>query len=298
MKRKGLGSANETGINAQWTLTQHETAKLATERLVAAEEDPLADQVKTWWSMESYASNCSACGRSKEDDKALEMLKATTKFGGERYEIELLWKNAKPHLPNNYSSAVTQLKSLERRLEKNENLKQGYKETIDVDVQKGFVRNLDEAELENTKSDLQWYVPHLPVLNPNKPDKKRRVCNAASKFAGVSLDDNLMAGPDLLQSLIEIIFRFREKQIALTADVEATFLQVKAPPADCKVFQFLWRENNTEPISVYEYGRHILELRVRQHVSTMLCNKSEETAQATMGWSQVQLTEFSIWMTL
>ena len=238
-------------------LPQQETAKLATESLVAAEVDPLADQVKSWWSMESYASNCSASGRSKEDDKAIEMLKATTKFDGERYEVRLLWKNAKPILPNNYSSAVSQLKSLERRLEKDENLKQRYKETIGVDVQKGFVRILDEAELENTKSDLQWYVPHLPVLNPNKPDKVRRVCNAASKFGGVSLNDSLMAGPDFLQSLIGIIFRFREKQIALTADVEAMFLQVKVPPADCKVLRFLWRENNTEPISVYEYGRHI-----------------------------------------
>ena len=163
-------------------LPQQETAKLATESLVPAEVDPLADQVKTWWSMESYASNCSASGRSKEDDKALEMLKAITKFDGERYEVGLLWKNAKPHLPNNYSSAVSQLKSLERRLEKDESLKQRYKETIDKDVQKGLVRILDEAEFESTKTDLQWYVPHLPVLNPNKPDKVRRVCDAASKF--------------------------------------------------------------------------------------------------------------------
>ena len=73
-------------------LPQHETGKLATESLVAAEVDPLADQVKTWWSMESYASNCSASGRSKEDDRTLEMLKATTKFDGERYEVRLLWK--------------------------------------------------------------------------------------------------------------------------------------------------------------------------------------------------------------
>ena len=61
-------------------------------------------------------------------------------------------------MPNNYSSAVSQLKSLERRLEKDENLKQRYKETIDVDVQKGFVRILDEAEIENTKTDLPSVV--------------------------------------------------------------------------------------------------------------------------------------------
>ena len=118
-------------------LPQHETANFEIEILVAAEVDPLADQVKSWWSMESNASNSSVFERTKEDDKTLEMPKATTKFDGERFEVGLFWKNAKPHLPNNYSSAVSQLKSLERRLEKNENLKQRYKETIDVDVQKG-----------------------------------------------------------------------------------------------------------------------------------------------------------------
>ena len=186
------------------------------------------------------------------------MFETTTKFDGERYEVGLLWKNAKAHLPpKNYNSAVGQLKSLKRRLEKNDNLKRRYKKTIDVDVQKGFVRIRDEAELENTITDLQWCVPHLSVLNPNKRDKVRRVCNAASKFGGVSLSENLMAGSDLPQSLIGIILKFMEKQIALTPDVEAMFLLVKVPPADCKVLRFLWRETNTDPISVYEFRGHI-----------------------------------------
>ena len=83
------------------------------------------------------------------------------------------------------------------------------------------------------------------------------MCNAASKFRGISLNDNLLTGPDLLQNLIGIIFRFREQKIAITADIEAMFLQVKVPPEDCKVLRFLWRDNPNEPIKVYEYGRHI-----------------------------------------
>ena len=206
-------------------LPQHETSKFATENLVAAEVDLLADQVKTWWSMESYASNCSVSGRSKEDNKDLEILKATTKFDGERNEVGLHWKNAKSHSPNNYSSAVSQLKYLAHRLEKDENFRQRYQETIDEDVKKNR-ESSGRNRARNTKRDLQWYVPHLPVLNPNKPDKARRVCNAASKFGGVSLNENLMAGPDLLKSLTGVIFK---KQVALTADVEAMFLQVKVP---------------------------------------------------------------------
>ena len=33
-------------------------------------------------------------------------------------------------------------------------------------------------------------------------------------------------------------------------------------PADCKVLKCLWRENNTEPISVCEYGRHIFGAKI------------------------------------
>ena len=83
------------------------------------------------------------------------------------------------------------------------------------------------------------------------------MCNVASKFRGISLNDNLLTGPDLLQNLIGIIFRFREQRVAITADIEAMFLQVKVPPEDCKVLRFLWRDNPNEPVNVYEYGRHI-----------------------------------------
>ena len=149
------------------------------------------------------------------------------------------------------------MKSLEYRLEKKPELKKLYQDSNKVDAEKGFVRILKQEELEATKLERQWYVPHHPVENLNKPGKLRRVCNAASKFRGISLNDNLSTGPDLLQNLIGIIFRFREKKIAITADIEAMFLQVKVPPEECKVLRFLWRDNPKEPVKVYEYGRHI-----------------------------------------
>ena len=92
--------------------------------------------------------------KSKEDEKAREMLKATTKFDGERYEVGLLWRNLTTHLPNNYSSAASQMKSLECRLETDPQLKKRNQDTIEVDVEKVFVRILDVVKLENTKTDL------------------------------------------------------------------------------------------------------------------------------------------------
>ena len=66
------------------------------------------------------------------------------------------------------------------------------------------------------------------------------------------MNDNFLTGPDLLQNLIGIIFRFREQKIAITADTE-----VNVSPEDFEVLRFAWRDNRNEPVEVYEYGRYM-----------------------------------------
>ena len=107
----------------------------------------------------------------------------------------------------------------------------------------------------------EWYLPHHPVLNSNKPGKVRRVCNAASKYKEVCLNDKLIAGPDLLHGLIGTIFRFREGPIALTADIESMFLQVQIPEQDRSCLKFLWRPRANEPVQIYDYQRHVFEAK-------------------------------------
>ena len=161
-------------------------------------------------------------------------MEQTTRFNGERYEVGLLWREDEVKLPNNFYSGMGQLRSLERRLHNDETLKKRYQETIDTDVNAGYVRKVDLAELNETKDKLQWYLPHHPVINSHKPEKVRRLCNAAAKYQSVALNDKLLSGPDLLQRLIGFIFRFREHQIALSADIEAMFLQAAVPNEDSR----------------------------------------------------------------
>ena len=103
----------------------------------------------------------------------------------------------------------------------------------------------------------EWYLPHHPVLNPNKPGKVRSVCNAASKYKDICLNDKLLAGPDLLHGLMGTIFRFREGPIALTADIESMFLKMQVPEQDRSCLRFLWRSRTNEPVQIYEYQRHV-----------------------------------------
>ena len=85
----------------------------------------------------------------------------------------------------------------------------------------------------------------------------RRVLNGAAKFHGTSLNKSLLTGPDLLQNLIHVILRFRQHQFAVSADIEAMFLQVGVPDCDQPSLRFLWREDPTTNVVVYKYTRHI-----------------------------------------
>ena len=207
--------------------------------------------------METYSYVCTVTGKSKEEKRALSILETTTKHNSERYEVRLLWAQDEPSLPNNYFSAYQLIFSMEKRLEKDVELKTAYKATIEKDLESNFVRRLDEKEASETENGMQWYLPHHPVKHPHKSGKVRRVCNAASKFRGVSLNDKLLSGPDLLRNLVAIVFRFREHKIAITADIESKFLQVAVPKEQCKYLRFLRRDKGSDTFGICEYTRHV-----------------------------------------
>ena len=93
-------------------------------------------------------------------------------------------------------------------------------------------------------------------------------------------------GTDLLQNLVEIFFRFREHQIALTADIEAMILQVKLPPQECQVLRLLQRSKPEDNIGVYEFTRHVFGARNSQtcandpHLQAGIHNKESHTIAA------------------
>ena len=209
------------------------------------EDVKVAENIQTWWDIETYASKINVVSLSKKELQAQKMPESTTKFTGERYEVGMLWSEPEQILPNNYSSALGQLYSLERRFQRDPNLKSLYEQSIDTDVEKGFVKILEESEVKGTFGK-ERYLPHHPVLNPNKPGKVRRVCNAASKYKEVCLNE-----------LIGTIFRFREEPIALTADIESMFLQVQVPKQDRSCLRFLWRPRTNEPVQINEYQRYV-----------------------------------------
>ena len=106
-----------------------------------------------------------------------------------------------------------------------------------------FVRAEVEEERDSSVPEEEqnvWYIPHYPVLNPNKRDKVRIVYDCAAKSKGVSLNEKLMKGPDLVNRLVGVLLRFRNERIAIVSDITGMFHQVICAPEDRDCLRFLW----------------------------------------------------------
>ena len=130
------------------------------------------------------------------------------------------------------------LESTKRKLKCDEELAKKYCNIIEDYVNKGYARKLTREEA-SALTPKQWFLPHHPVRNPNKPDKVRIVMDT------LSLNDKLHTGPDLLNSLVGVLSRFREQRVGLAADIKAMFHQVQIIKEDQPALRFLWR--NLEP---------------------------------------------------
>ena len=78
------------------------------------------------------------------------------------------------------------------------------------------------------------------MLNPKKPEKVRIVFDCAATYCGKSLNDNVLQGPDFTNSLVGVLLRFRQESVALMADVESMFHQVRVHLRDGDALRFLW----------------------------------------------------------
>ncbi|KAG5677991.1 hypothetical protein PVAND_007703 [Polypedilum vanderplanki] len=90
------------------------------------------------------------------------------------------------------------------------------------------------------------------VVNANKrPIKTRNVYDASAKFKGTSLNDNLLAGPNLLIDLSKPVMSMRENLIAFTGDIKSMFNRILIDPIDQNCQRLLWREDTSQAMQIF-----------------------------------------------
>ena len=156
-------------------------------------------------------------------------------------------------LPNNRPLAERRLANLERSLDKKSERAKAYYDTIESYIAKDYARKLSPTEIATKEPKNTWYLPHHAVTNPNKPGKIRVVFDAAAPYKGTSLNDQLVTDPDLLNSLVGVIMRFRLHAVAMIADIKTMFFHVRVIEKDQPSLRFLWRgPNRDRPPDVYQ----------------------------------------------
>ena len=74
------------------------------------------------------------------------------------------------------------------------------------------------------------------------------------------MNENLLQGPDYTNSLVGVLLRFREKNLALAGDIESMFHEVKVCPGDQDLLRFLcWSGGKEElpqeyAMTVHKFG--------------------------------------------
>ncbi|XP_064622140.1 uncharacterized protein LOC135484496 [Lineus longissimus] len=239
-----------------WTLlgtSDQATSLSANVNIINAKDAKLKEEIERFWRSESFGvRHAEESSLSIEDRKAIQILEETTRLVNGHYEIGMLWRDSESPLPDNKSIASKRHYLLEKKLNRDEDVKRLYTETLEGYVSKGFARKLSEEEAVH-RSPKTWYIPHHGMTNVNKPGKIRVVFDAAATCQGISLNDTLMTGPDLLNSLFGVLQRFRVYKIAISADIEAMFHQVRVPSHDADALRFLWK-GDTFSMGVHIFG--------------------------------------------
>ena len=148
---------------------------------------------------------------SQEDKKFVSVLSQSIHFENGHYEMPLPFRGKDPRLPNNRAYALNRLKSLKRRLERDETYRQHYSQFMKELLKNNHAEIVPKDEM-NSDRGCVWYIPHHGVYHPQKPDKIRIVFDCSAQFQGESLNAHLLQGPDLTNKLIECCADFTRFQ--------------------------------------------------------------------------------------
>ena len=233
----------------------------------------------------------------EEISPVLDRFNTTTKHSGERYTA-LLPKRLKriKQLPSNCLLSFNRLVSTYKKLTKpgNEDDLRVYseimKEQLESDVLEkvnclGTIEEVSNRLKENPKAYDEafvskagtpvHYLPHFSVRKRSS-GKVRLVYDGAAKASAksYSLNDCLETGPDLINSLLSILIRFRLHRFALKSDIQKAFLQIEIDESDRDLLRSLWIEDGK--VWIYRFARlpfgltcspFILAATLRKHIN-------------------------------
>ncbi|XP_022345684.2 uncharacterized protein LOC111113788 [Crassostrea virginica] len=171
------------------------------------------------------------------------------------WSAPLPFRPNRPTLPNNKSQAMKRARSFDCSLQRDPLKRQHVLEFMDKIFTSGHA---EKAPVIPPDQEC-WYLPMFGVYHPKKPNSIRVVFDSSACHCGLSLNNVLLKGPDLSNSLQGILLRFRQNAIAITADIEQMFHNFRVDEPDRNYLRFIWHQDN-------DFKKPLDEFRMRVHV--------------------------------
>ncbi|KAJ8031579.1 hypothetical protein HOLleu_24812 [Holothuria leucospilota] len=239
-------------------------------------------------------------GPSLDDLEFMEIMsKELVKDPAGNWCSPLPFRSNRRKLPNNRPQAETRMNTLSKALARDELKKEHYFEFMGKILDKNLAERVAD-ECTDTSMEMKevWYLPHFGVYHPRKPDKLRVVFDSSAAFSGVSLNDVLLSGPDLMNQLLGVLIRFREEPVAITADIEQMFYAFKVREDHRRYLRFLWYEGNRTDgaIVTYQMSVHIFGNKPSPAVAISGLRKTGEEGEMAFGKDVRKIVETNFYM--
>ncbi|UYV84726.1 hypothetical protein LAZ67_X003222 [Cordylochernes scorpioides] len=176
----------------------------------------------------------------------------------QRYSVGLPWKVEKESIPSNLDIAIKRLDISTKKMNSQNKLTE-YSQIFRDWLTEGLIERVEENPLERRG----YYLPHRPVYKMESKTTPIRPVFDASCLGhnGLSLNQCLEKGPNLLERIPEMMIRFRENKLGVTADIRKAFQMVAIEESERNYLRFLWWEKESDrELIAYRHKRLVFGL--------------------------------------
>ena len=192
---------------------------------------------------------CSFRGQQHTEKEALEymMIESGVKHNKERghFDVAYAWVDDPAKLHDNIGQAIQIAEHEEKKLAR-EGLTKEFNEKFEEFLNLGTIREISQLEMDTWKGPAH-YVSIQHVYKPNnKSTRLRLVINSSLKCrrSGLSLNEVMCKGPNVLSDLWELLLRFRSYRHGLISDVTKAYHSMKTGLLELHLRRVVWRHGD------------------------------------------------------
>lgn len=233
--------------------------------IAIAPEDSLKDQLDRFFTIEDRGIESNkecvkclhrGCPESKivnlEEEKELALIEKGLTYDDEQkcWIASYPWIKDPNLLKNNIKVAIARLRTTENRLRGLDvAYSVNYQKEIEDMVRRKVARKLSYREIREYDGPVH-YIHHHEVLKPESSSTPMRIVfNSSASYMGQRLNEFWAKGPNILNNLLGVLFRFRQERIAIAGDISKMYHTIKISMLDQHTHRFLWRDmdSNRQP---------------------------------------------------